>query len=187
MRIPRPINPNFRTFAHFCACVAIACAAVSAASQSPVDFRSSTRDFDARSMMGPTGSGPFPGSGAPASAFRMGGSGRFSMRQSYSLTAMSGPGGSTSSGLYLNTLMYRLSAPLTVFTDVGFYSQLHSTVPGLQQEGGPGSLVIPRVGLEYKPTERLTMNLELVNGADAYKAYGGMPWPSNFTSGSQSP
>jgi hypothetical protein len=99
---------------------------------------------------------------------------------------MSGSSGSMSSGLYLNTLMYRLGAPLTVFADVGFHTPIHSSMPGLQQEGGPGSLVFPRLGLEYKPSERLTMNLELVNGADAWKAYGGMPRSSLFFPGSQS-
>lgn len=139
-------------------------------------------DFDKRSMLLPA-----PGAAGSGASFSTGEPGRFSMRQSYSLTAMSGPGGSLSSGLYLNTLSYRLSLPLVLFADVGFYTPLHSSMPGMRQDGAAGSLVLPRIGLEYKPSERVTVNLELVNGPDAWKAYGGMPWSSHSYLGSLNP
>jgi hypothetical protein len=176
MRIPRS------SAIFLAAVVAMATTAIDAGVPTVLTARN---DFDARTLLKP-GSWT-PGSTGSTSSFRAGVPGRFSMHQSYSLTAMSGPSGSMSSGLYLNTLMYRLSTPLTVFADVGFHSPIHSSMPGLQQEGGPGSLVFPRLGLEYKPNERLTMNLELVNGADAWKAYGGMPRSSLFFPGSLSP
>ena len=102
---------------------------------------------------------------------------RFSMQQSYSVSFMSSGAGSASSGLYLNTLSYRLSNPLTLSADLGFYTPISSTLPGMRQntlmsQGGGSSLVLPRVGLEYRPSENFSMNLELLNGPDAWKAYG---------------
>ena len=101
------------------------------------------------------------------------------MRQSYSVAFSSGSQGSISSGVYLNTLSYKLANPLTLSMDLGFYSPFHSTVPGLRDQtmmskGGVGtSLILPHIGLEYKPSDRFSLSLGLVNGADAWKAYGG--------------
>ena len=102
---------------------------------------------------------------------------RFSMQQSYSLSYASGGAGSMSSGLYLNTLNYKLSNPLTLSVDLGFYTPISSTIPGARQntlmsQGTGSSFVLPRVGLEYRPNDRFVMNLDLVNMQDAYKAYG---------------
>ncbi len=101
----------------------------------------------------------------------------FSMHQSYSLSFTSGNRGSFSSGLYLNTLSYRLSAPLTLSADVGFYTPIYSTFPGPRQYGpaspaNGSSLIFPRLGLEYHPSENFSMDLDLVNERDAWKAYG---------------
>jgi hypothetical protein len=126
-------------------------------------------------------------SSGSSSSFSVTNPARFSMQQSYSLSAMSGPHGSLSSGLYLNTLSYQFTPLLVAFVDVGFYTPLHSSIPGLEQGAGMGSLVLPRVGLEYRPTERLSLNLELVNGPDAWKAYGGLPRSSHFLQGSRIP
>lgn len=117
---------------------------------------------------------------------------RFSMHQSYSLTAVSDGRGSASSGLYLNTLSYQVTPLMSAFVDVGFHTPIHSSfTTGLEQSGGGmGSLVLPRMGLEYRPSDRLTFNLELVNGPDAWKAWGGAPsGSSSFRSfpGSRTP
>ncbi len=101
--------------------------------------------------------------------------GRFSMHQSYSLSFASGGGGSASSGLYLNTLSYRLADPLVFSMDLGFFTPIYSTVQGAtgKTPGLGTSLVLPRMGLEYRPSENFTLSLDLVNAADAFKAYGG--------------
>lgn len=109
---------------------------------------------------------------------------RFSMHQSYSLGFASGRAGSTSSGVYLNTLSYKLASPLTLSMDMGFYTPIHSTIPGLRQNAlsSPGagtSMILPRVGLEYKPSDNFSLNLEIFNGQDAWKAYGGSPFSSS--------
>ena len=134
MRVRRFINlfnPSFRSFVCLSASLVLVLGTVPAANANPTSFLTSTRDFDARSLTR-SGSLPFSAPSTPsASSLSFAEPGRFSMHQSYALTAATGPAGSTSAGIYLNTLMYRLSAPLTVFADVGFYSQLHSTtVPG---------------------------------------------------------
>lgn len=111
---------------------------------------------------------------------------RFSMHQSYSVNFASGSFGSSSAGLYLNTLSYRLADPLTLSADVGFYTPLYAS-PGMSLSRGGfqdprlgSSLVFPHVGLEYKPSENSSISLHLFNGRDAYKAYGGDPFLSPF-------
>jgi hypothetical protein len=132
-------------------------------------------DFDSRSIVS-NGS-----SGSSVSGFSLTNPNRFSMHQSYSVMASSSRAGSTSSSLYLNTIGYKISDPLHLFVDVGFHTPIHSTVQNMNGNAGAAnsSVIIPRMGLEYRPTERLTVNLELVNGPDAWKAYGSGFGPGN--------
>jgi hypothetical protein len=101
---------------------------------------------------------------------------RFSMRQSYSVGMSAGSFGTQSAGLYLNTLSYRLADPLTLSADIGFhtpfYSSLGGPASGFQNPGLGSSLVLPHVGLEYRPSEHTSFSLHLFNGPDAAKAYG---------------
>jgi hypothetical protein len=157
----------------------IALIAATVAAASPPSLLTAGDDFDSRNMT-------LSGSRDGRSSLSLAQPSRFSMHQSYSLSAMSTSQGSASSGLYLNTLSYQLSQPLVVFVDVGFHTPLHSSLPGMNASAGAGSVVLPRMGLEYKPSERLTMNLELVNGPDAWKAYGG-PWSPSLFTGSRTP
>lgn len=101
---------------------------------------------------------------------------RFSMRQSYSMGFSSGSFGSQSAGLYLNTLSYRLADPLTLTADVGFHMPFYSSFggpsAGFQNPGLGGSLVLPHIGLEYRPSENSSISIHFINGPDAAKAYG---------------
>jgi hypothetical protein len=149
--------------------MAAVCPTPASAASAPSTLMARQSDFDARALVASGGSS--------VSGFSLTHPGRFSMQQSYSISAMSGSMGSASSGLYLNTVGYKLSDPLLLFVDVGIHTPLHSSIQGMNGAAGAAgaagsSLVVPRLGLEYKPTERLTVNLELVNGADAWKAYG---------------
>ncbi len=144
--------------------------AASAQSTSGTTLMSRQPDFDARSLVSSDGS-----SGrSSVSGFSLNNPNRFSMHQSYSVMAASGNAGTMSSGLYLNTLGYKISDPLQLFVDVGFHTPIHSTMQNMNGNTGASasSVIIPRMGLEYKPTDNLTFNLELVNGPDAWKAYG---------------
>ncbi len=154
------------------------------ASAAPRSVLTSRDDFDPRVMTrhddrsAPSslrltpGAGPRPGN----ASVTLEQPGRFSMQQSYSLTAVSGAAGSASSGLYLNTLNYQVTPLMTAFVDVGFHTPIHSSLPGMDQAGGLGSVILPRMGFEYRPHDRLSLNFELVNGPDAWKAWGGSPY-----------
>jgi len=135
-------------------------------SQKSFSVLTEKEDFNSKSLYGNSSSG-----------FSFLQPNRFSMHQSYSVSFMSSGAGSASSGLYLNTLSYRLANPLTLSADLGFYTPISSTFPGSRQntlisQGGGSSVVLPRVGLEYRPNENFSMNLEIFNGPDAWKAYG---------------
>lgn len=106
---------------------------------------------------------------------------RFSMRQSYSVNFASGSMGSSSGGLYLNTLSYKLADPLTLSADVGFATPFYSSTGSLSKNGFQdprqgSSFVLPHVGLEYRPSKSTTLSLHLINGQDAAKAYGTRPF-----------
>ena len=130
-------------------------------------------DFDRSELLAP---GYRPSSGVAGFSFLN--PNRFSMSQSYSVNFASGSFGSSSAGLYLNTLSYKLANPLTLSADVGFYSPLYSSAPGafgsrgIQDPTRGSSLVLPRLGLEYKPSKNTSFSLQLLNGQDAGKAYG---------------
>ena len=153
------------------------------ADQSPKTLLTEPGGFDRGNLMAPEWR-----EGASVSGFSLLNPNRFSMRQSYSVGFASGSFGSSSAGLYLNTLSYRLADPLTLSADVGFHTPLYSSSGsfsrgGFQDPRLGSSLVLPRIGLEYKPTEHTSMSLQLFNGRDAYKAYGsqmGDPFLSPF-------
>jgi hypothetical protein len=106
----------------------------------------------------------------------------FSMQQSYSMQFTGSSLGSHSSGVYLNTLSFQFSIPLTLSIDIGLYNLLYAS------SGSPFSIasknmkptdtkpefLLPRISLDYRPSENLTFSLQLMNGLDAYKAYGDM-------------
>ncbi|MBW8889050.1 MAG: hypothetical protein JF616_14950 [Fibrobacteres bacterium] len=139
-------------------------------------------EFDRGTLMAPQ----WREGGGSVSGFSLLNPNRFSMHQSYAVNFASGSFGSSSAGLYLNTLTYRLADPLTLSADVGFYTPLYaSSSVGLSKGGFQdprlgSSLVFPHVSLEYKPTDNSSISLHLFNGRDAYKAYGGDPFMSPF-------
>lgn len=131
-------------------------------------------DFDRSTLMSPE----FRGNSV--SGFSLMNPSRFSMRQSYSVGFSSGSFGSQSAGLYMNTITYRLADPLTLSADIGFHTPFYSSFggpsAGFQNPGLGSSLVLPHIGLEYRPTENSTISLHLINGPDAARAYG---YPGN--------
>jgi len=141
----------------------------------PNTVLSGAEDFDRNTLVNPEYRS------SSVSGFSLLNPSRFSMRQSYSVGFSSGSLGSQSSGLYLNTISYRLADPLTLSADVGFhmpfYSSLGGPSGGFQNPGMGGSLVLPHVGLEYRPSENSSISIHLINGPDAAKAYG---YPGNF-------
>jgi hypothetical protein len=179
-------------FVGFSRVIAVSCAITVTAvcSEEPAEFAGTgapktmltqSGDFDRGTLMSPEGRG-----NNSISGFSLLNPNRFAMHQSYSVNFASGPIGTSSAGLYLNTLSYRLADPLTLSADVGFYTPLYGSSSmgfakgGFQDPRLGSSLVFPHVGLEYKPTEKSSISLHLFNGRDAYKAYGGDPFLSPF-------
>jgi hypothetical protein len=148
---------------------------------SPQTVLTQPGEFDRGSLMSPEGR-----ERNSVAGFSLLNPNRFSMQQSYSVGFSSGSIGTSSAGLYLNTLSYRLADPLTLSADVGFYTPLYGSASmgfakgGFQDPRLGSSLVFPHVGLEYKPTENSSISLHLFNGRDAYRAYGGDPFLSPF-------
>lgn len=163
--MPKRTIPHIRNLS-----LALAIAFPVSASQ-PKTVLTEGRDFDRSSLMNEGYRG------SSVSGFSFLNPNRFSMQQSYSVGFSSGSFGSQSAGLYLNTLSYRLADPLTLTADVGFHTPFHSSLGG-PMAGGRGnpalgsSLVLPHVGLEYRPSEHSSFSLHFFNGPDAVKAYG---------------
>lgn len=83
---------------------------------------------------------------------------KFSMSQSYSLSFTSFGGHSFSQGLYLNTMKYQLSNPITMYLQIGFLNQPFSRL-GLQSPYD-NRLFVSGAGFEYKPSESFKLQLE---------------------------
>ncbi len=147
-------------------------------SSEPPSLLTQNQDFDRKELLAPSYRW---GDVTPGFSFLN--PNRFSMHQSYSVNFSSGSMGASSAGLYLNTLNYKLAAPLTLSADVGFYSPLYSSSAGsfgsrgIQDPTRGSSMIFPRLGLEYKPSQNTTFSIQLLNGQDATKAYG---YPSPF-------
>ena len=92
---------------------------------------------------------------------------KFSMSHSYTLSFASVGGHAINQGLYLNTMTYRLSNPLTMYLQVGLQHQLS----GSQPEGSNlarNQLFISRAGFEYKPSENMKLQFEFSQTPSSY-------------------
>ena len=83
---------------------------------------------------------------------------RFSMSHSYSMSYMSAGGQGFTQGLYLNTMSYQFTIPLTVSLQLGMAHnpfQGNNTASILQN-----GFFVSGAQAEYKPTENTTIKLE---------------------------
>ncbi|MEN9353773.1 MAG: hypothetical protein RL318_1098 [Fibrobacterota bacterium] len=135
----------------------------------------------ASAQMAPlAGSTPSLGLGSPMPVTR---SKALEVRQSYSLSYAATSGASASQGTYLTQLSYRLASPLTFHLDAGMATPLYSSgMNGADMKGS--QLLLPRVGLEYRPTESTVLSLNYCRmpanamGLSAYGPYwGDRLWP----------
>ncbi len=101
---------------------------------------------------------------------------RFRMRQSYSLSYMSGSGGSGSVGMYVNNIEYKLFEPLTLRVGLGYLHQpfgsLGANAAGLSVDNG---FFIPSAGLEYRPSENFLLMVDFrqyPSGTSPYSRWG---------------
>jgi len=95
---------------------------------------------------------------------------RFSMSQSYTLSFITGGGHSYNQGLYLNTMRYQLSNPLSMFLQLGFVHQPLGSLGenNFQQQS---EIFVSGVGLEYKPSDNFRMQFEFSQQPHSYYPY----------------
>lgn len=105
---------------------------------------------------------------------------RFSMSHSYSMNYMTMGGKGITQGLYLNTMSYQFSIPLTVSLQLGM---AHNPFGGV---GGNGTASILQNGMfvsgvqaTYKPTENTTIQFDFRNTpySNSYPGYYMMSRP----------
>jgi len=94
---------------------------------------------------------------------------RFSVSHSYSMNFSSNSSGQSSTdGLYLSTLKYQFSVPVTLSLDMGYAHQpgmLFSKGQSLYQNQNSnfGAFVIPRLELNYKPFKNTLVRFQYLN------------------------
>lgn len=105
---------------------------------------------------------------------------RFRMRQSYSLSYMSGSAGSGSVGMYVNNIEYQLFKPLTLRVGLGYLHQPFGSrganSAGLSVDDG---FFIPSAGLEYRPSENFLLMVDFrqyPSGTAPYSRWGYGGW-----------
>ena len=82
---------------------------------------------------------------------------KFSMHHSYSLSYYSVGKQGSSQGLYLNTMSYQFSNPLSMQVRIGY---LHQPFGGFGQTLGMNKVFLQRAMLQYKPSENMIIKLD---------------------------
>ncbi len=100
---------------------------------------------------------------------------RFSMSHSYTFSVGSFGGESFSQGLYLNTMAYQLSNPITMYLQLGFQHQPISNLG--QNDLNQNQLFLSGAGFEYKPSEKFQFRMEFSQQPNSpyysrYSSYG---------------
>lgn len=84
---------------------------------------------------------------------------RFDMQQSVGMSF--GTGANRFSQYYTNTLTYKVSEPLTIQATLGVHNQ--SMVGGGYGASAGARIIIPNVGVLYKPTENMRISFSFSN------------------------
>lgn len=83
---------------------------------------------------------------------------KFTMSHSYTLSFGSFGGNSMTQGIYLNTMQYQISNPLTMYLQLGFIHRPFADFG--QQNFGKHDFFVSGAGLEYKPSENFKVQFE---------------------------
>jgi hypothetical protein len=95
---------------------------------------------------------------------------KFSMSQSYSLSFVTGGGHTYNQGLYLNTMRYQFSNPLSMYLQLGFVHQPFGNLGEENLKQG-SDVFVSGAGLEYKPSENFKLQLEFSQQPRSYYPY----------------
>ncbi len=91
---------------------------------------------------------------------------KFSMQHSYTLSFATAGGQTFNQGLYLNTMQYRISNPLTTYLQIGF---LHRPFGNFgQNQFNKGQFFISGAGLKYQPSENFRLQVEFSQRPGSY-------------------
>ncbi len=94
---------------------------------------------------------------------------KFSMNHSYSFSAGTTGGESFNMGLYLNTMKYRLSGPLTLHLQLGIQHSPLGQRSDLRTSGS--DVFVSSAGMEFKPSDNLKLQLQFSQRPNAYYFY----------------
>jgi len=83
---------------------------------------------------------------------------RFRIHNSYSLSFLSGSGRSASVGMFMSTIEYQLSRPLSLRVGLGY---LHQPLGFLKNVNGPDQgRILPNVSLDYRPSDKFRFSVD---------------------------
>ena len=91
---------------------------------------------------------------------------KFSMSHSYSLSFSAMGGQGYNQGLYLNTMKYQLSEPLSFHLQLGIQHQPFGNQAGDYQL--QNSAFVSSAGMEYKPTDNVKLQLQFSQRPSSY-------------------
>lgn len=83
------------------------------------------------------------------------------MRQSVSMSYATNGERSVSQSMYVNEMSWRLSDPVTLFLDVGIVAPLWASGSGSAAYREQTPVLVPRLGLEWRPSDRTLMLLSV--------------------------
>jgi hypothetical protein len=101
---------------------------------------------------------------------------RLKMSQSYSLSFVSGDGRSQTIGLYMNSIEYQVSRPLTLTLHLGYLHQ-PTALFGRGRDSGLGGTFLPGFELDYRPSENFFFKINM--SSYTYPYYYGI-YPREF-------
>jgi hypothetical protein len=97
---------------------------------------------------------------------------RLTFRNTVGISFRSGAFGGMSQ-YYLNTITYRASKPLVIRAQVGIENTMFGQSRALSGTGGGTRLVVPYLGVQYRPLENLTIDISISHMPAHYGYDGG--------------
>ena len=89
---------------------------------------------------------------------------RFSVSHSYSVNYSSGTSGGSCNGLYLSTIRYKFSVPVTLRLDMGYANQLDALFNKTSvRKADKGSFIMPSVEIKYHPFKNTLIKMRYFN------------------------
>lgn len=96
-------------------------------------------------------------SAAPKLGFSLLDPSRIKFHNSYSMSYFSGGGQASSVGLYMSTLEYQFSQPLSIRVGLGY---LHQPLGFLGTSGPEGGEFLPNVRLDWRPSDNMHFSID---------------------------